>query len=203
MREIRLARVIGWLQQDPPSPGRQPQKRSQQIGAAVMKDWDHSIDEGEREVVESLGVPIGRGIMSTTGGVRRTHEVTVESSISREVVRSTLDEILLSVISPHGRQDRAQPPAVHLRNMGNVPPCAQCKEHRFLCQGRSEDHLLCDNCERLFHLTCLLPAEGYSDTDDSWQCPMCVASQVAAFETAMDQAYGTKQLRQTPTWQFK
>jgi hypothetical protein len=107
------------------------------------------------------------------------------------------DEILLSVILPHERQDRAQPPAVYLQNMGNVPPCAQCKEHRFLCQGRSEDHLLCNNCERLFHLTCLLPEEGYGDTDDFWQCPMCVASQVAAFEMAMDQAYGTKQLRQT------
>jgi hypothetical protein len=56
---------------------------------------------------------------------------------------------------------------------------------------------MCDNCERLFHLTCLLPAEGYSDTNDSWQCPICVALQVAAFETAMDQAYGTKQMRQT------
>jgi hypothetical protein len=188
-------RVQGDNQQDPPSPERQQQQRSR---TAIVKDWDHSSDEGKREVVESLGVPMRRGIcMRTTGGVRRTREVTVENSISREVVLTTLDEILLSIISPHGRQDRAQPLAVHLRDTGDVSPCAQCKKHRLLCQRRIVDHLLCDDCERLFHLTCLNPAEGYSATDDTWQCPMCVASQAAAFETAMDQAYGTKQPRQT------
>jgi hypothetical protein len=81
--------------------------------------------------------------------------------------------------------------------MGKVPPCARCKEHRFLRQGRIADYLLCNNCERLFHVTCLLPMEGFSATDDSWQCPMCVALQAAAFEAAMEHAYGPKQPRQS------
>jgi hypothetical protein len=184
----------GIIQQDPPSPERRPRKRLRRTGAAIVEDGGPSIDE-EREDVEPLGIPVVRGVMRTTRGLCRTREV--EKSISRDAVLTTLDKILLTVISPHGRPDRAQPPAVPSRNMGKVPPCARCKEHRFPRQGRIADHLLCDNCERLFHLTCLLPAEGYSTTDDNWQCPMCVASQAAAFEAAMEQAYGPKQSRQT------
>jgi hypothetical protein len=124
-------------------------------------------------------------------------EATMENHISREVVLTTLDEILLNIISPHGRQNRARPLAVQLQDTKDVPPCAQCKKHRLLCQGRIVDQLLCDNCERFFHLTCLNPAEGYSATDDTWQCSICVTLHAAAFKTAMDQAYSTKQPRQT------
>jgi hypothetical protein len=139
-----------------------------------------------------------RGIcMRTSGGVRTMREATMENHISREVVLTTLDEILLNIISPHGRQNRARPLAVQLQDTKDVPPCAQCKKHRLLCQGRIVDQLLCDNCERFFHLTCLNPAEGYSATDDTWQCSICVTLHAAAFKTAMDQAYSTKQPRQT------
>jgi hypothetical protein len=188
-------RVLGSIQQDPPSLERRPRKRLRRAGAAIVEDGSPSANEEEREDVEPLGVPMVRGAMRTTHGLRKTREV--EKRISREAVLTTLDKILLTVISPHGRPDRAQPPAVPFKIMGKVPPCARCNEHRFPRQGRIVDHLLCDNCERLFHLTCLLFVEGYSATDDNWQCPMCVASQAAAFEAAMEQAYGPKQLRQT------
>jgi hypothetical protein len=188
-------RVLGGIQQDSPSPERQPRKRLRQPGAATMEDGGRSMDEGEREDVEPLGVPMVHPAMRTTWGLCRTREA--DKSINREVVLTMLDKILLTVILPHVRPDRAQPPTVPLQNTSKVPCCARCKKHRFSCQGRIADHLLCDNCERLFHLTCLLPAEGYSAIDDNWQCPMCVASQAAAFEAAMEQAYGPKQPRQT------
>jgi hypothetical protein len=106
--QMRVSRWQGDNQHDSPSPERQQRKRLRHIGAAIVKDWDHSIDEGERKVVESPGVSMRRGIcMRTSGGVRTTREVTVESNISREVNLTTLDEILLSIISPYGRQDRA------------------------------------------------------------------------------------------------
>jgi hypothetical protein len=188
-------RVLGGIERESPSPERRPRKRFRRTGAATVEDGGPSTDEEEREDVEPLGIPMVRGAMRTTRGLRRMQEV--EKSMSPEMVLTTLEKILLTVISPHGRPDRAQPPAVPCQNMGKVPPCARCKEHRFPRQGRIAEHLLCDNCERLFHLTCLLPAEGYSATDDDWQCPMCVASQAKAFEAAMEHAYGPKQPRQT------
>jgi hypothetical protein len=149
--QMRVSRWQCDNQQDPPSPERPQRKRSRQIGAAIIKDWDHSIDEGEREVVESPGVPMRRGIcVRTSGGVRTTREVTVENQISREVVLTTLDEILRSIILPHGRQDRAQPPAVQLQDTGDVPPCAQCKKHRLFAKGA------------LWTICCATIASGFS-----------------------------------------
>jgi hypothetical protein len=124
-------RVLGSIQQDDPPPERRPRKRLRRAGATIVEDGSPSTDEEERKILV-------RGAMRTIQGLCRTR---AEKCMTREAVLTTLDKILLTVISPHGRPDRAQPPAIPLRNKGKVPPCARCKEHRFPRQGRAKGAL--------------------------------------------------------------
>lgn len=52
-------------------------------------------------------------------------------------------------------------------------PCKECG--CFVCSGKQEPHnlLLCDECNKAYHLRCLVPPLESIPEDENWYCPSC------------------------------
>ena len=51
-------------------------------------------------------------------------------------------------------------------------PCSHHAVHVYLLAGEDDKLILCDECNKAFHLFCLRPAL-YEVPDGEWQCPAC------------------------------